>query len=216
MIFFNYSANPVTPQESDNSPGSSGWKKRELRPIFADMAEKQIYHGNYIQVFEQDDNGVVFEQAVFRNCVSVIPFTASGEILLIRELRPYEEPRIRLKLVTGFLEEGLSVEENANKELQEEIGKKADRLVPYLAYRQSGSINQTNTFVLAYGLSDSKLPNPDGEETILEVLPTRIDDLYTMLVEGKFTISPSAYVLLKLCIDIREGRGPAKPGGKTS
>jgi len=170
------------------------------------MTKKQVYKGAYIQVFEEDDGTEVYESAVFRNCVSVIPFTSADEILMIREFRPHENPSVRLKLVTGFLEEGLSVEENANKELQEEAGKKAGRLVPWLVGRQTGAINQTNTFVLAFDLADSKLPNPDGEENVLEVIPMKVDHLYGMLSAGTFMVGPTAYVLLKLCLDIRESR----------
>jgi len=180
------------------------------------MAKKKVYDGKFIKVFEDDSGGEVYESAVFRDYVSVIPFSGPDEILLIRELRPYEDPPVRLKLVTGFIEDGLSIAENANKELQEEMGKKAATLFPWLVHRQFGGINQANNFVLAFDLSDSKIDNPDGENAVLEIVPFRIAELYRMLTAGEFTVGPTAYVLLKLCIDIREGlfvRPLSGPGG---
>jgi ADP-ribose pyrophosphatase YjhB (NUDIX family) len=170
------------------------------------MAEKQVYNGAYIKVYENVSERGTWEKAVLRNCVSVIPFRDPRTILLIRELRHHEEPPVRLKLVTGFIEEGMTIEENANKEMREEIGLKAGRLVRYTENRQSGTVYQTNTYVLAFDLTPSKLPNPDGDETILEVVPMPVDGLYRLLLDGKFTVSPTAYVLLKLCLDLREGR----------
>ena len=170
--------------------------------------KKTVYQGRFLRVEEEEigSSRAVYEKAFLRNAVTVIPFTDSGAIILIKENRPHEEPPIRTKLVTGFVEDGLTVEENANKELQEEAGLKAEKLSLYAVNRQTGSINQTNHFILASGLTESKLPNPDGEDSILEVRPVPVRELYAMLVDGRYAPTAAAYVLLKICVEIREGR----------
>ena len=41
----------------------------------------------------------------------------------------------------------------------------------------TGSVNSTQHFIAAWDLENSKLPNPDGEDTIQEVLYFTFDEL---------------------------------------
>jgi ADP-ribose pyrophosphatase YjhB (NUDIX family) len=170
--------------------------------------KRTVYQGKFIRVDEEETgpSRAIYEKAYLKNAVTVIPFTSEGKVIFIRENRPHEDPPIRIKLVTGFIEDGLGVEENANKELQEEVGFKAGQLRIYAVNRMTGSVNQTNHFVLAGNLVESRIPNPDGEESILEVIPMRISEVYAMLMEGRYSPTSAAYILLKICIEIREGR----------
>jgi len=176
--------------------------------------KKTVYQGRYVRVDEEEfgEKRVLYEKAFLRNGVTVIPFDPEDRVILVREHRPQEDPPLRLKLVTGFLEEGMTVEENADRELREEAGFKAGRLRLYAVNRQTGSFNQTNHYVMAADLVHSPLPNPDGHDSILEVLPVGLPELYKMLVEGRFGYSTASYVLLKICIEIREGRFDFIPG----
>lgn len=139
--------------------------------------EKKVYDGKFIQVVEQNINGAIWEKAFFNSAVVVYPFTKDGEIIFVKEFRPHETPQMRIKPVTGIFEKHLTPLENANKELQEEVGLKANKMELILSTTVTGSINCTQYFVAAWDLEPSKIPNPDGEDSIQEVLYYKFDDL---------------------------------------
>lgn len=139
--------------------------------------ETVAWQGNVVKVTTEVINGLTWERAYLPDGVVVFPVTDDGKILVIKERRPHETPAVRLKMVTGMLEPETDPAENANRELQEEIGYKARGLEHFWLYRASGTVNSSTHFFLAKGLEASKLPNPDGEDIIEEVLALTLDEL---------------------------------------
>jgi 8-oxo-dGTP pyrophosphatase MutT (NUDIX family) len=131
--------------------------------------------------------------------VIIFPQTEDGKILLIKERRPHESPNYRIKPVSGILEPALgSPAENAQRELQEEIGFRADSMENFMVLRGSGTVNHLQYFFLARGLQPSKLPNPDGEDSILQVLSFHPEEILQMLMadEMKWSISSLGFFRL--------------------
>ena len=170
--------------------------------------EKTVYAGKILRVTEEMIGDINYERVYLHENVIVIPITDRNRIIFVLEKRPHEDPPERLKLVTGFYEQGFSPEENANRELQEEIGKKGLTLIPYMTCAGTGMVNERKHYVIARDLVDSKLPNPDGEDTILEVREYDIDTVYGMLMDGKPRVDTTAYVLLRLCLEMKNGKEP--------
>jgi ADP-ribose pyrophosphatase len=100
----------------------------------------------------------------------IFPVTDDGKILFIREKRPHENPPVRLKPVSGMLDEGELPIDTAQRELQEEIGFKAGKMEEFWVYTTNGTVNSKTYFYLAKNLTPSKLPNPDGEDAIEEII----------------------------------------------
>ena len=95
------------------------------------------------------------------DAVVVVPLTASGDVLLAVERSPAMDREI-LTLVSGSIEAGESLEEAANRELQEELGWRAGRL-DFLGELHPFKYLTTRQFVfLARDLTLSKLA---GDET---------------------------------------------------
>lgn len=164
------------------------------------------YNGNIIQVTEEKIDHIVWERCYLPDGVIIFPITSEGKILFIKEKRPHETPNIRLKPVSGILEkEKGNPEENANRELQEEIGFKANKLNNFLTLASNGTVNNTQYFFLATGLTANKLPNPDGEDTIMEVLELGLEELYQMYLTDKIRWSHSTLGFLKLYHLIKAG-----------
>lgn len=168
--------------------------------------EKTIYNGKYIQATEEIIQGQVWERAYIPNGVIIFPVTDDKKILLVKEKRPHERPNVRLKTVAGILEPHESPEENANRELQEEVGFKATTLTPFFTYHSSGAVNSTQYFFLAQGLIPSKVPNPDGEDTIMEILAYSMDEIYQMLLNEEIKWSSSMLGYWKLYQLIKENK----------
>lgn len=161
--------------------------------------EKEVYKGGIIRVTEEKIGEIVWERAYLPHGVIIFPITDEGKIILINERRPHENPPERIKAVSGILEpEKGSPEENAQREMQEEIGFKASRMELLWHHSGTGTINSDQYFFIAKGLIPSKLPNPDGEETILGTMAYTPAELLEMLKTDKIRWSLSTLGIFRL------------------
>ena len=110
------------------------------------------------------------------------------KILLIKEKRPHEDPPVRWKPVTGFLEPNSDWKKDTQRELQEEIGMKAQALELIHHLEQRGTLNIDKFFVLAHGLEKSKLPNPDGD-VIEEVKAFSVKEIIELSLQGEIVLN---------------------------
>ncbi len=160
--------------------------------------EKTIYNGNFIKVTEYKADNYTWEKAYLPDSLCVIPITNENEIVFIEERRPHEKNKIRLKLVTGHIDNGESAIESANRELQEEAGFKSSELTELFVNRSTGTLNSNFHFVLAKNLTKSKIPNPDGEESIVSVQKIKMTQVKEMLESGKMDWNLSTLGLFKV------------------
>lgn len=167
--------------------------------------ETTKYIGKYLKITEENIKGKVYERVYIKPAIAIIPITSDNKILFVKELRRHENPRLRIKLVSGWIEEGEKIEETANRELQEEIGKKAKKIISYFTIKTTGTKVEEKYYLLALGLTDKKLNNPDGEETIKDVIPMTIEEMHDFVIKGNCAGS-AGYVLLRLYDDIKNKR----------
>jgi ADP-ribose pyrophosphatase len=166
--------------------------------------EKVVYQGNIIRVTEEIINGTTWERAYLPDGVIIFPITDQGKIILIEEKRPHENPNIRLKAVSGILEhEKGTPEENAQRELQEEIGFKANNLQRLMVINGTGTVNSTQYFFIARNLVPSKLPNPDGDDTILDIKVFEPEELYEAIFKDRLKWSMTTLGLFKLLEELK-------------
>lgn len=161
--------------------------------------EKIVYKGNILTVTEEVIGGITWEKVHLPSGVVVFPITDDGKIILIREKRPHENPPVRIKAVSGILEEDLgSPEENAQREMQEEIGFKAREMNLLLEMKSTGTVTHTTYFFVAKGLENSKLPNPDGEEVIEALIEFTPDELRDAIKNDRIKWSMSTLGMFRL------------------
>lgn len=161
--------------------------------------EKEVYKGNIIKVTEQKIDGIVWERAYLPDGVIVFPINDEGKILLVKEKRPHENPPMRIKPVSGILERDNGTPlENAQREMQEEIGFKAQKMELLWTLKGSGTINNEQYFFVARELIPSKLPNPDGEDSIMELIAFDPQELLKTLMDDKLKWSMSTLGLFRL------------------
>lgn len=151
------------------------------------MSEEIKYQGKFLKITEHTIDNYVWEKVYLPSSLVVFALNDKKEVLLIKEARPHEIKPVRLKLVTGHLEAGEEVLECANRELQEEAGVAAKKLEIFHSHESSGTINSRFYFVLATDLYPSKLPNPDGEDTILGQEFYSLEKARQMLFSGELT-----------------------------
>lgn len=161
--------------------------------------EKTVYNGKILKVTEEEIDGIVWEKVHLPSGVIVFPVTNDGKIIMIRERRPHETPNVRIKPVSGILEEHLGTpEENAQREMQEEIGYKAQKMEHLLTLKGTGTVTHLQYFFVARGLIRSKLPNPDGEEVIEALIEYTPAELREALRKEEIKWSMSTLGLFRL------------------
>jgi ADP-ribose pyrophosphatase len=160
--------------------------------------EEIKYNGKFIKVSEKKIDQYTWEKVYLPDSLVVIPLTENNEIIFIVELRPHETPNKRLKLVTGHIEKGESPLETANRELQEEAGYKSYNLSEIMVHRSTGTITSNFYYFFARDLEESKIANPDGEHTILEVKKFKLEEVKAMLKSGEMDWNLSTLGLFKV------------------
>jgi len=169
--------------------------------------EKEVYLGKYLRVTEATIQGRVWEKAFFGEAIAVIPIDSTGKIYLIKERRPQENPTDSWKLVTGNIDKKLGLLENVNLELQEELGMKAGTIEPYFNLNFSGGFNHIQRYFIARDLTPSKLPNPDGDDSILEIMAFSLDEILQNTLNGNIPLSPLyELIFFRLHYDVSKGR----------
>ena len=140
--------------------------------------------GTYIRMVGDDTPGII-----------VLPIY-QGQVLLIRHFR-HATRTWHLEITRGFGEKGLSSEENARREVKEEIGASISYLVSLgHVYPDTGAQSEYNDFFYAevesYG-------SPEADEAIVELLPTSISEFERMICDNEITdgFTITAYGLAK-------------------
>lgn len=162
------------------------------------MQEKTVYKGRFIEVREQEIDSYTWEKVYLPDSLVIFPVTKDNEMIMIEERRPHEETKVRLKFVTGHIEQNESPAQCANRELQEEAGYKAHNIEEILIHRSRGTVNSNFYFFLAKNLEVSKLPNPDGEETIVAVKKFKMEKIKEMLESGELPWTLATLGLFKV------------------
>lgn len=161
--------------------------------------EKEVYKGNIVRVTEEVIENINWERVYLPSGVIVFPINDQGQVLMVEEKRPHENPPYRIKPVSGILElDKGTPEENAQREMQEEIGYKAEVMENFWTMKSSGTINNIHYFYVARGLSASKLPNPDGEDTIMSIKAFDMEELMQKFLKDEIRWSMSTLGFFRL------------------
>jgi len=155
------------------------------------------YSGNYMKVTEEIIDGNNWERCYLRDGVIIYALDSDGKYILIQEKRPHEIEKVRLRFPAGHLEEGITVLENANKELREELGLRANELKEFFKIQTSGTVNNTVHFVLAKDFAEDPLPNPDGD-VILSVERYTKEEILELIMKDKLRWSTAVLGFLRL------------------
>ena len=151
----------MAPSESGHPHARAPWGTRASRPV---------YENPWIRVREDeallpDGRTTVYGVVECAECVGVLPFVDADTVLLVGQYR-YVARGFYWEIPTGAQHAGESLEEAAQRELAEEAGREAGRLVKLCDFHTSKSIlRETAHLYLAEELRPASRP-PDGTEFI--------------------------------------------------
>ena len=131
-----------------------------------------------------DDGSVAVREVVrHRGGAAVVP-VMDGRVFLVRQYRIAVEGEV-VELAAGIIDPGEDAETAARRELKEELGFEAERLVPVSRYYSSvGYLDESVRIFLAFGLKRVDR-SPEPEERI-EVVSELLADLPRKLAERHF------------------------------
>lgn len=157
---------------------------------------KKVYSSRVFEVFEGDvhlPDGRVSRQSWIdhRPCIAVVPVDDEGRLILIRQYRPAVD-KVLIEIPAGNMDrEAESVEACVQRELAEETGFKARRLVKlFEGYLTPGYCNEYMHYYLASDLFAAAAP-PDEDECI-EIMTVSLDQAKQMIKDGSIEDSKTA------------------------
>lgn len=140
--------------------------------------------------------GIAFQDQYAMILRDAVRFPNRGQVLLIRHFR-HATRTWHIEIPRGFGTRGFSSEENAQRELKEEIGATIARLVSLgKVYLDAGAEAGYNDFFYAEIESYGQL---EADEGIVELLPTAQSEFERMIRENELTdgFTLTAYALAK-------------------
>jgi ADP-ribose pyrophosphatase len=152
------------------------------------LKSKMVFQGKVFgvrrdQVIEPGGLRATREVITHSGSVVILPVMQNGRILLIRQYR-HAARQYLWELVAGRIDEGETVRQAAARELKEETGYQAKRLVQFLdLFPSPGFLEERMHILLALGLTPGEA-EPEADEKIISHLYT-VEELKHMMRNGK-------------------------------
>jgi ADP-ribose diphosphatase len=171
------------------------------------VARSQLFHIEALDIEFSNGQRRIFERLARGNAsngaVLVVPLLDSDTVLLIREYSAGVH-RYELGLPKGKVDVGENFIAAANRELKEEIGYGANKLVHLTSFSAAPQYMEHMTeIILATDLYPEKLPGDEPEE--LQVVPWQINDIAGLLATGECTEARSIAALFLVADYLRQG-----------
>ena len=170
---------------------------RPKRPTTLSIERK--YEGDRISLrvdTARFDDGPEFDREIVEHPGSVVlvPITNDGTVLLIRQFRQ-AAGKVLLEASAGTIESGENPEVTALRELREEVGHRAGKLIPIGgSWVAPGYSTEYSHMFIATELEVSPLPSDDGEDISVEEI--EFDDVHRLIAEGEIEDQMSIAALL--------------------
>ena len=152
------------------------------------MSVSRKYEGSRISLrvdTARFNGGPEFDREIVEHPGSVvlIPVTADGKVLLIRQYRQSAQ-KVLLEAPAGTREPGEGPEETARRELREEVGYRAGKLIPIGgSWVAPGYSTEYSHAFIATELEPDPLPADEGEDILVEEIDFK--DIHRLIIEGQ-------------------------------
>lgn len=161
------------------------WARLEEK---ANIERTCLHQGKIITLVKEkvqyeDGQDKIFDVILHPGAVAMIPIDQEGNLILVKQWRRAAK-QILLELPAGTLEVNEQPAQCAQRELQEEIGYRANQLIPLGGFFTApGFCNEYIYLYLAKDLNHSALIGDDSDQIDLEILP--LQKALDFINEGK-------------------------------
>jgi ADP-ribose pyrophosphatase len=169
-----------------------------LRP-WKTLSSRPIYENPWMRLREDvaelpDGRTTIYGVVTFGDCVGVVPLLPDDRVVLVRQWR-YVQRDARWEIPTGGVHAGEGLEAAAQRELAEETGYQAGRLLLLRSYYTGKSIcRETAHLYLGAALAPAAVPRDETE--FLEVATFPFAEALRMATDGTIMDSISIIALL--------------------
>jgi len=149
------------------------------------LSTREVYKNKWMRLREdvaELPNGrtTIYGVCEFGECVGVLPFVDDNHVVMIRQYRYVHQESHRWEMPTGGIRPGESPEEAAQRELMEEAGYRASKLIWVSSYHTSKSVcHETAHLYVGRGLIAADALPDDTEFFERAILP--FDDVLHMV-----------------------------------
>ena len=176
---------------SINSLGAELFRlEKQMKPRpWKTLQSRKVYENPWMSLREDvaempDKPTTIYGVVTFGDCVGVVPFNDADHVVLVRQYRYVQGENHRWEIPTGGVKKGEGLQQAAQRELAEEAGYTAGRLVHLSSYYTSKSIcDETAHLFMGDNLIKAKV-KPDETE-FLERRIFSFDTALQMALEGK-------------------------------
>ncbi len=180
--------------------GSHAEKQAALEAA-ATIHSQIALEGKFISVRRDEidyPNGIhkTWDIVVHPGAVAIVPLTEDGQLILVEQWRR-AIGRITLEIPAGLLEKGEKPEAAAQRELQEEIGKKAGSLTylgPY--FSSPGVFTEKVHLFVGKNLENSALRGDDTDEIDIQIVP--LQTALKFIEDGTISDAKTALGILRV------------------
>jgi 8-oxo-dGTP pyrophosphatase MutT (NUDIX family) len=130
-----------------------------------------------------------------KSCVAILPIDSDRVVYLTRQFR-YALGKESIEVVCGAIEEDEPPFEAAQREVQEELGIKAEEWIDLGVFDLDTSIVHCPVYLFLTKHLSFTQTNQEGTETI-ERLRMPLDAAVQMVMDSKITHAPSCVLILK-------------------
>ncbi|MCB0193113.1 MAG: NUDIX hydrolase [Anaerolineae bacterium] len=155
------------------------------------LSTREVYKNKWIRVREdiaEMPNGKTTVYGVCElgtgECTGVLPFIDDDHVILVRQYRYIQQENHRWEIPTGGLMPNEPIETGTQRELMEEIGYRADTLIPISSFYSSKSICH-ETCHLFIGRDLVPASRPPDETEFLEIQTLAFADVLDMVLSGE-------------------------------
>jgi ADP-ribose pyrophosphatase len=173
-------------------------------------SSREVYSNSYLKLYEDklDLNGKekIYLRGRRRDYSTIVPFVSQNEILTIKSYRHLVDS-VQIEVPSGYIEQGESPEQAAIRELEEETGYKAKRIVLVGRYTLDYSMfEQTGNVFAAYDLVQEGKTNFGSMEKI-ELAIKPIKEIKELLFNGTI-LNAASIVALYRALDYHNSYAP--------
>ncbi|HTP07260.1 MAG TPA: NUDIX hydrolase [Anaerolineae bacterium] len=168
--------------------------KQWIRTASRYLFESRWYAVRQDELVSSESHAITYTIVEHPGFVVIVPLLPDGRVVMERIYR-YPLQRVQLECPSGGLD-GETPEIAARRELEEETGYRADRLIDLGKYAASSGISDEEFFVfLATDVTaDGVLRREITEDIEIELIP--LNDLRVMVLRGEVVDAPSALAIL--------------------
>lgn len=160
---------------------------KHLKQTFTEILHQNPWTTYSHDIYERPDGeeGDYYYLSTRGGAVAIVPILPDGRLVLTLQFR-YLTQRESIEFPIGGVDPSIDIESNAKKELLEETGYTADRLIKLGEFEPSNGIILDNTHVFLAYVSEQGKQDLDNTEEI-DVLTRRPDEFQRMVQNGDVT-----------------------------